>query len=468
MKILITSVGGLGVGVFVEWLAAAAISEGLQPHVLSLPGVSQRAGRTLSYMEIVPNNDFLFSPFPEKGKLDLIISQEFMELLRILKEGYGGKNCNILGTTFRYYTTYEKLSLKKDIYTYENFRGLIEENSRDHIVVDIHRMGLSDFSNAHLVGGLCASGYLPGIKRESYEKAIKTVGIDPERNLRDFTAGYELFKKTKGDLLEEGFKVNGFYSLPDGYIKDSIEKLRSVYGNGIKDVVVEAVRQIIEYQDKDYAELYMSRLNDLHRYALEMFGKNDKCGELMKEFARVLAVRMMYEDVIRIAEKKISKGRFERIKKLYTIQDGEVFWVKDFFRPEADELYGVLPKPLGRLLDRMLSKYKISWKTELYTNHLSGFLLLKAMSKLRFMRRSSFRYSKENSLVEKYVEHVKRSLTHGLDSAMLAAKGGAIVRGYGGVRREMIKKWDEFSNLTNPRFMASFLDNFFSERRLES
>jgi hypothetical protein len=83
------------------------------------------------------------------------------------------------------------------------------------------------------------------------------------------------------------------------------------------------------------------------------------------------------------------------------------------------------------------------------------------------MRRSSFRYSKENSLVGKYVEHVKRSLAHDLDSAMLAAKGGAIVRGYGDVRKEMIKKWDDFSNLTNPRIMASFLDNFFSERRFE-
>jgi len=467
MKILITSVGGLGVGVFVEWLAAAAISEGLQPHVLSLPGVSQRAGRTLSYMEIVPNNDFLFSPFPEKGKLDLIISQEFMELLRILKEGYGGKNCNILGTTFRYYTTYEKLSLKKDIYTYENLRGLIEENSRDHTVVDIHKMGISDFSNAHLVGVLCASGYLPGIRRESYERAIKTVGIDPERNLRDFTVGYQLLKKIKGDMLEEGFKENGFYSLPNGYIKDSIERLQSVYGNGLKNVVIEAVRQLIEYQDKNYAELYMSRLNDLYRYAIKTFGENDKYGELIKEFARVLAVRMMYEDVIRVAQKKISKGRFERIKKLYRIEDGDVFWVKDFFRPEADELYGILPKPLGRLLDRILLNYKISWKTELSTNHLSGFLLLKAMSKLRFMRRSSLRYWKENSLVEKYIDHVKRCLGYGLDSAMLAAKGGVIVRGYGDVRKEMIKKWDEFSNLTNPRIMLSFLDEFFSERRFE-
>lgn len=467
MKILIPSIGGLGVGVFAEWLSAAAIIEGLQPNVLNLPGVSQRTGRTLSYMEI-SNVDTSFSPFPEKGKLDLIISQEFLELLRILKEGYGGKNCNILGTTYRYYTTHEKLSLKQDAYTYENFRDLIEVNSKGHIVVDIHKMGISDFNNAHLLGLLCASEYLPILRRESYQKAIGTVGIDPERNLRDFITAYELLKKPK-ELDVEKPKENGFYNLAHGYVTESIEKLESAYGKDVKDVLVEAVKQLIGYQDANYAELYIIRVNDLYLYLRETIGEAKNGDELIiREFAKVLAVRMMYEDIIRVAEKKVSKERFERIKKLYKIQDRNVFWVKDFFRPELDELYGVLPNPLGKVLDSVLSKHKISWKTEILTNHISGFLLLQGMSKLRLLRRRSFRFAKENALIEKYIEHVKRCLIHGLDCALLAAKGGAIVRGYGDVRKEMMKKWGEFSNLTNPRIMSSFLDNFFSEKRFEN
>ncbi|HSE83627.1 MAG TPA: DUF6537 domain-containing protein [Thermodesulfobacteriota bacterium] len=468
MKILIPSVGGLGVGVFVEWLSAAAILEGLQPNVLNLPGVSQRAGRTLSYIEI-SSGDTLFSPFPEKGKLDLIISQDFLELLQILKEGYGGENCNVIGTTYRYYTTHEKLSLKKDVYTYQNFRNLIEANSRDHIMVDIHKMGIADFSNAHLLGLLCASGYLPQLRREGYEEAIRKVGIDPERNLKDFAFGYELLEKAREcrDGINPVSTVNRV-SLPDGYIKESIEKLESAYGEGVRDIVAEAVRQLIEYQDTKYAELYISRVNDLHSYLNETIGEAKRCDELIKEFGRVLAVRMAYEDVIRVAEKKTSRERFERIKQLYRIQEGDVFWVKDFFSPELDELYGILPNSLGGALDNLLSKRKISWKTEMHTNHISGFLLLKTMSKLRFLRRHSFRYRKENSLIERYIEHVKRCLAHGLDFAVLAAKGGTIVRGYGDTRREMVKYWEEFAKLTNPRNMSSFLDYFFSERRFDS
>jgi len=468
MKILIPSVGGLGVGVFVEWLSVAAISQGLQPNVLNLPGVSQRTGRTLSYLEI-GNGDTPFSPFPERGKVDLIISQEFLELLRVLKEGYGGKNCSILGTTYRSYTTYEKLSLKRDVYTYENFRRVIEDNSENHIVVDIYKMGIPDFSNAHLLGLLCASGYLPVIRRESYEKAIRTVGIDPERNLRDFASGYGLLERAREcrDVINHVSTVEQT-PLPDGYVKESIEKLGSAYGKDVKDILVEAVRQIVGYQDIKYAELYIRRVNDLHHYLRETVGESEGYDELIRELARVLAVRMMYEDVIRVAEKKVSRERFERIKMLYRIRDGEVFWVRDFFRPELDELYGVLPDSLGRFLDGVLSRYKISWKTEVVTNHIFGFLLLKGMSKLRFLRRRSFRYGKENAYIEKYIEHVKRCLTYGLDSALLAVKGGAIVRGYGDIREETMKKWEEFASLTSPRIMSSFLDDFFSEKRFES
>lgn len=90
------------------------------------------------------------------------------------------------------------------------------------------------------------------------------------------------------------------------------------------------------------------------------------------------------------------------------------------------------------------------------------------MSNLRFLRRHSFRYGKENAFIEKYIEHVKRCLVSGSDSALLAAKGGAIVRGYGDVRKETMKNWEEFSNLTNPKIMSSFLDNFFYEKRFEN
>jgi len=465
MRILITSVGGMGVGVFVEWLSSAVISTGLIPAVLNLPGVSQRTGRTLSYMEIQDKDDTPFSPFPEKGKLDLIISQDFLELLRILKEGYGGNGCNILGTTYRYYTTYEKLSLNKDAYTYENYRDIIEANSRDHMVVDIHKSAIPDFNNAHLLGLLSASGYLPMLERENYEAAIKSVGLDVERNLNNFALGCELPGKNKPVMFQEKIRET---DIRDDEIRETILKLGSVYGNDVTDVLHEAVSQLMKYQDTDYVKLYINRVQDLHLYVRETAGNVKGGGELIREFARVLAVSMMYEDVIRVAESKVSKERFDRIKKLYRIQDNDVFRIKDFFSPDLDELYGILPHSVGRIIDKIFSGHKLSLRTTIYTSHIFGFLLLKLLSKLKFLRRRSFRYCKENDQIEKYIRHVKACLLKDAGSAIFAAKGGSIVRGYGRVRREMTDKWEEFANLPNSQLMSLYLDNFFSEKRFET
>ncbi len=470
MKILISSVGGLGVGVFVEWLSVAAILEGLYPNTLSQPGVGQRAGRTVSYLEISEGPNELFSPFPEKGSVDLIISQEFLELLRLLKDGYGGKNTKILGTTYRYYTTREKLSLTPDPYTYQNMRAFIEDNSAEHIIVDVYESKVTDFGNAYLLGVLLASGYLTQIKKESYEEAIKKVGVAPERNLRDFSLGFELASEISsktGQLSSPRSPKptdTDLDFIKGQELRESVENLGSVYGNNLHTILVEALKQLVDYQDAKYAKLYMRRLLDLYEFASEKAGVQ-LTADFMQEFSKVLAVRMMYEDIIRVAQKKTSIERFKRIRRLFRIGDKDVFWITDFFKPELDELYGILPNSLGKFFDRVLSKYRFSLRASLNTNHVFGFLMLKFMSKLRFLRRYSYRYSKENLLIGEYIEHVKRSLGSSPDSAALAARGGAIVRGYGSIRRDMIDKWKEFSDLREAKGMEVFLNKFFSEKR---
>jgi hypothetical protein len=84
---------------------------------------------------------------------------------------------------------------------------------------------------------------------------------------------------------------------------------------------------------------------------------------------------------------------------------------------------------------------------------------------LKFLRRRSLRYRKENELVEMYIDHVKACISRDAGSAVLAAKGGSIVRGYGLVRREMTGKWEEFAKLPNSQLMFLYLDNYFSEKR---
>ena len=66
------------------------------------------------------------------------------------------------------------------------------------------------------------------------------------------------------------------------------------------------------------------------------------------------------------------------------------------------------------------------------------------------------------------MDHVKACISKDVGSAVLAARGGSIVRGYGQVRSEMTGKWEEFAKLPNSQLMSLYLDNFFSEKRFET
>ena len=63
------------------------------------------------------------------------------------------------------------------------------------------------------------------------------------------------------------------------------------------------------YQDRAYARLYLDRLNPIRDADAQAAGG----GRLLAATARQLALRMSYEDVIRVAEAKIDPARFARI-----------------------------------------------------------------------------------------------------------------------------------------------------------
>ena len=76
-----------------------------------------------------------------------------------------------------------------------------------------------------------------------------------------------------------------------------------------RDVIIEGARRLVAYQDIAYAQLYLDRLAPI-RNADQ---RAQAGGRLLRETARHLAVRMSYEDVIRVAQAKIDPARMRRI-----------------------------------------------------------------------------------------------------------------------------------------------------------
>ena len=81
----------------------------------------------------------------------------------------------------------------------------------------------------------------------------------------------------------------------------------------------EGVRRLADYQDEAYARLYLDRLAPIRD--ADARAKAD--GRLLRETARHLAVRMSYEDVIRVAQAKTDPARFARIAAEVGAKPGE-------------------------------------------------------------------------------------------------------------------------------------------------
>jgi indolepyruvate ferredoxin oxidoreductase beta subunit len=68
---------------------------------------------------------------------------------------------------------------------------------------------------------------------------------------------------------------------------------------------------------------------------------------LLRETARHLAVRMSYEDVIRVRQAKIDPARLARIASEIGAKASEPFTVTEFLKPGIDEMCSILPPALA-------------------------------------------------------------------------------------------------------------------------
>ena len=75
--------------------------------------------------------------------------------------------------------------------------------------------------------------------------------------------------------------------------------------------MIEAVYRLIDYQDEEYAFLYLNRMAKISEFEKNALGK----GTLTIEAGRHLALWMPYEAVIRVAQLKSDPKRFEKIRK---------------------------------------------------------------------------------------------------------------------------------------------------------
>jgi indolepyruvate ferredoxin oxidoreductase beta subunit len=476
IKIFIPAVGGQGGGVLTEWLVQAFFLEDYDVQGISLPGLSQRGGSTVYYMEAHPRSSsgdrqVIFAQFPVPGEVDVIIAQEFLELGRALQLGYGSDKTTIVTSTHRIYSTLEKMPVGSGIYSDENLRKIASTFSSRFIELDAldlaKKNGMDDLAvNAILLGAVSASGVL-ALKKESFVKSVEMVGVSVKTSLKAFEVGYEHVSSGKGKeqkkppVVWESFVQERADRLEE-YDREEylgrVSRLEAGFPPSLREILAESVFRLLEYQDAAYADEYIEDV----RAVYEIDGKSKGGGlKLTEHYAKNLALLMSYEDGIRVADLKIKSDRFKRIKEEMRLRDDQVFKVVDYLKPDAEEIYGLLPyflvAPVVRFTQTGLFKKIWPGKKPLTfgqtptTTSFSGYAMLWCLTKMKFMRRRSFRYRKEHALIKKYREAVKYYASLDYRVGCLVSKSASMVKGYGKVRRRTMNAFTRFiDNVISP------------------
>ena len=112
LSVAILAMGGQGGGVLADWIVELAEAEGWAAQSTSVPGVAQRTGATIYYIEMLPERDGkrpIFALMPTPGDVDVVLAAEWMEAGRSIMRGLVTPDrTTVIASTHRAFAVQEK------------------------------------------------------------------------------------------------------------------------------------------------------------------------------------------------------------------------------------------------------------------------------------------------------------------------------------------------------------------------
>jgi indolepyruvate ferredoxin oxidoreductase beta subunit len=437
VTILIAALGGEGGGVLTNWIVAAAANHGLPVQSTSIPGVAQRTGATTYYIEVFPtpwrelgDRRPVLALSPGVGDVDLVIASELLEAGRAIAAGFVTRDRTLLiGSTSRAYLVVEKMAMGDGRYDSDRVVKAIEQHARAALLVDMEALAKKSGTivNAVMLGLIAGSASLP-IPVAAFEAAVRQEGKAAEANLRGFRAGLDAAKAgtTQAGKPPEKRGRSAVASL--GEVE---REIAATMPTAAHDIVREGVRRLAQYQDLAYVRLYLDRLAPVGA-ADAQAGAG---GRLLRDTARHLAVRMSFEDVIRVAQAKIDPARFARIAGELKLKPGEPFTVAEFVKPGIEEMCSMLPPRLAEPILATAARRgwlgRVYFGMEIKTTSVTGYLRFWLLAKLRRLRPRSHRFIQEQAAIEAWLGIIVAAARLSADLAVEIAECARMIKGYG-------------------------------------
>ncbi|TDN61637.1 indolepyruvate oxidoreductase subunit beta family protein [Paraburkholderia sp. BL10I2N1] len=442
VSIAILAMGGEGGGVLADWIVDLAEHAGYVAQTTSVPGVAQRTGATIYYVEfhsvkLAPHApEPILALAPVAGDVDIVLCSELMEAGRAVQRGLvSADHTTLIASTHRVYSMTEKTAMGDARVDSQKFLETCRNAAKRFVATDFAAMAEQTGSviSAVLFGALAGVRALP-FERADFEAAIERGGVGVETSLKAFDAGFTI--ATAADSIETRPAANDppIKPLPaDARLAALDARIRNDFPAAVQPTLHVGVRRLADYQDVAYGADYLDRLVPILRIG---DGKGRERWELLCETARYLALWMSYEDTVRVADLKIRSGRFARVADEVKVESGQLLHINEYLHPRVDEIADTLPAQLGRWLmkpgwarmfiERMTREGRI-----VRTSSLRGFLQLYMVASLRGMRRRSLRFEREMTACRRWLASIVEIARDDYALAVEVAQCQRLVKGYG-------------------------------------
>ncbi|MFX1765422.1 indolepyruvate oxidoreductase subunit beta family protein [Paraburkholderia sp. A1RI-2L] len=452
IKIAILAMGGEGGGVLADWIVDLGEHNGYHAQTTSVPGVAQRTGATIYYVELFARDETearapILALMPLPGDVDVVLASELMEAGRAVQRGLvTPERTTLVASTHRVYSIAEKTAMGDGRVDDRALIAHAGQAAKRFVRFDMAQAAEASGSviSAVLFGALAGTGVLP-FSRRQFEETIERGGVGVKPSLRAFDLGHaragmdeaqdesrDNAQDTAQAATQEGSQPNGQQPAPaprDPAVARLLERVRTELPAEVQPFAIEGMRRLIDYQDPDYAALYLDRLAKLR-------GKvADAPVNLLRETARHLALWMSYEDTIRVADLKTRASRFERVRGEVRAQPDQLLAINEFMHPRIEEICETLPAGIGRWLARPHAVHRLVERHTkagrvIKTSSLRGYLMLHAVARLRGMRHRTLRYELETARIEAWLQQIAQSAQHNPALAVEVAQCQRLVKGY--------------------------------------
>lgn len=458
LSIAIVAMGGQGGGVLTNWIVELAEGNGWVAQSTSVPGVAQRTGATIYYVEMMqPGQDGqkpVLAQMPTPGDVDVVIAAEYMEAGRSILRGIVTPDrTTLIASNHRSLSTIEKMAPGEGIADSGAVSDAIGIVARHQIVFDMNRLAVENGSviSSALFGSLSASGALP-FPRADYHAVIQKSGKGIEASSRTFDAAFARVQAGGADenpvtsAPAGGASPSVPQALQDDRANALLQRLRSDIPTQAQGMAFLGLQKVVDFQDATYGQAYLETLRAIA--AKDQSAGGEAHGYAFTETAaKYLANAMAYDDIIRVADLKTRADRRARIAQDLNLDAGQILGTTEFMHPRLEEISSALPAGMAKWLKGKRNLYawldrRIDKGRRVRTYSLAGFLMLYCLASLKPLRRRSLRHAQETEHQKRWLNEATEALERNYDLAVAILKTRRLIKGYSDTHARGHTKFD--------------------------